>query len=521
MEASYLRDLQVQRGCKGCDAVMHRRPGSSRTRCLEKGRARKRQQRVEKKGSIKNMVRSMIAGVAGLKAHQSKMDVIGNNIANVNTWGFKGFSYNFMDSMYTNSIKSTGGNIEAGASGGRNASQVGYGSQLSSISNVFENGAPSPSANPMDCMIDGTGFFLVGNMVNGSFTNIADSGLNLSRVGIFRVDDNNYLVDDQRSYVYGYALVDGTGIPETPASSASTKMEGVPYTITQVLDANNQPIAGKYKIKIAGVEVETTNVDADDFKKNADAGKNGQLTNPAKAVEDWVDKALTNDQFKGITIDYNGMSRVLTGTTTSPTDDDYSNLPMFTVTSNSTGVVTNDKVAEMVAKFTANDSAATTQVNSPGFKETKTEGIDYVAGIPAQYAEELSTLRIPVDPQTGQRYKLDNYSILEDGTVVGVDELNRTIAIGQVALIQVQNPNGLGKTVGYYYQIGANAGDVTDVKPGTGPAGVIKPSYLEMANVDLANEFSNIITTQRGFQANSKIITVTDEMLQELVNMKR
>lgn len=519
MEASYLRDLQVQRGCKGCDAVMYRRPGSSRTRCLEKGRAHKRQQRVEKKGSIKNMVRSMIAGVAGLKAHQSKMDVIGNNIANVNTWGFKGFSYNFMDSMYTNSIKSTGGDITAGANGGRNASQVGYGSQLSSISNVFENGAPSPSANPMDCMIDGTGFFLVGKMVNGSFTNVADSGLYLSRVGIFRVDDNNYLVDDQRSYVYGYALVDGTGVPETPATSASSKMEGVPYTITQVNDANGQPIAGKYIIKIAGVEVETTNVDETDFQDRGD----GTLTNPIKAIEDWVDKALTNEQFKGITIDYNGMSRVMTTdpAPANPTDDDYSNRPMFTVTSNSTGVVTNDTVAKMVAKFTANDSTATTATNSPGFKETKTEGVDYVAGIPAQYSEELSTLRIPVDPQTGQRYKLDNYSILEDGTIVGVDELNRTIAIGQVALIQVQNPNGLEKTVGYYYQIGANAGDVTDVKPGTGPAGVIKPSYLEMANVDLANEFSNIITTQRGFQANSKIITVTDEMLQELVNMKR
>lgn len=456
------------------------------------------------------MVRSMIAGVAGLKAHQSKMDVIGNNIANVNTWGFKGFSYNFMDSMYTNSIKSTGGDITAGASGGRNASQVGYGSQLSSISNVFENGAPSPSANPMDCMIDGTGFFLVGNMVNGSFTNVADSGLYLSRVGIFRVDDNSYLVDDQRSYVYGYALVDGTGIPETPATSATTKMTGVPYTITQ--DATTQ----KYTITIAGIGVETTNVDG-----TVDA--NGHVKNPAKAISDWVDKALKEDQFNGMTIDYNGMSRVLTGTNTPPTDDDYTNLPTFTVTANSTGAETTDDVAEMVAKFAGNNSNTTAggTAQSAGFKEEATEGVDYVAGIPAQYAEELSTLRIPVDPQTGQRYKLDNYSILEDGTIVGVDELNRTIAIGQVALIQVQNPNGLEKTTGYYYQIGANAGDVTDVKPGTGPAGVIKPGYLEMANVDLANEFSNIITTQRGFQANSKIITVTDEMLQELVNMKR
>lgn len=164
----------------------------------------------------------MIAGVAGLRAHQSKMDVIGNNIANVNTWGFKGYSYNFKDSMYTNSINSSGGSVLAGASGGRNASQVGYGSQLSSISNVFETGAPSPSSREMDCMIDGTGFFLVGGMVNGSFNNVADSGLYLSRVGIFSVDENGYLVDDQRSYVYGYAVQEGTGTPEQPATAATS-----------------------------------------------------------------------------------------------------------------------------------------------------------------------------------------------------------------------------------------------------------------------------------------------------------
>lgn len=469
------------------------------------------------------MVRSMIAGVAGLKAHQSKMDVIGNNIANVNTWGFKGFSYNFMDSMYTNSIKSTGGDVTAGASGGRNASQVGYGSQLSSISNVFENGAPSPSANPMDCMIDGTGFFLVGKMVNGSFTNVADSGLYLSRVGIFRVDDNNYLVDDQRSYVYGYALVDGTGIPETPAQSASTTMKGVPYRITQVVDANNgnAVIPGRYVITIAGIPVETTNVDEDDWGRHKD-----YLTNPQKAIEDWVDQALKDENLKGYTIEYKGTNNITTqaaGPNNTPPEEKR-NLPTFIITSNSTGAATTKDVANKVKLFRYNSptDTDTTPPLGAGFDDRdKTPGIDYVASVPAEYAEELSTLRIPVDPVTGQRYKLDNYSILEDGTVVGVDELNRTIVIGQLALIQVQNPNGLEKTTGYYYQIGANAGDVTVVKPGTGPAGFIKPSYLEMANVDLANEFSNIITTQRGFQANSKIITVTDEMLQELVNMKR
>ena len=206
MEVSYLYDLQI-----------HKR----------------RQRRMEKKGCNKTMVRSMIAGVAGLKAHQSKLDVIGNNIANVNTWGFKSYSYNFQDAMYSNSIGSTGGSIMAGAAGGHNASQVGYGSTLSSISSEFETGAPSPSSNPMDCMIDGTGFFLVGNMVNGSFTNVTDSGLYLSRVGIFRVDNNGYLVDNQGSYVYGYALEEGTGIPEIPASPAVYTIKGAVVTITE------------------------------------------------------------------------------------------------------------------------------------------------------------------------------------------------------------------------------------------------------------------------------------------------
>ena len=436
------------------------------------------------------MVRSMIAGVAGLKAHQSKMDVIGNNIANVNTWGFKGYSYNFKDSMYTNTFNSSGGDVTAGAYGGRNASQVGYGSQVSSISNVFETGAPAPSSRPMDCMIDGTGFFLVGPMVNGSFTDIKSSGLSLSRVGIFSVDENGYLVDDQRSYVYGYALVDGTGIPETPATGASLTMRGVVPTINKDAGTN-----GTNQIIIAGVTVETT-YDENDM---------------VKAVEDWVDKALTDTKFAGCTIEYNGFTQVTTAVGPPATTESR---PSFTIKANGTGTATTKQVTDLAGVF-GNTSTAGFEIRD------QVDGKDYIAGIPAEFSEELSTIRIPIDPTTGQRYQLDNYSISEDGTVIGVDEQKRVIALGQVALISVQNPNGLEKTDGYYYTIGDNAGEVTDVKPSTGPAGRLLGGKLEMANVDLANEFSNIITTQRGFQANSKIITVTDEMLQELVSMKR
>lgn len=441
------------------------------------------------------MVRSMIAGVAGLKAHQSKMDVIGNNIANVNTWGFKGYAYNFKDSMYTNSINSSGGSVLAGAAGGRNASQVGYGSQLSSISNVFETGAPSPSANPMDCMIDGTGFFLVGKMVNGSFTNVKDSGLNLSRVGIFRVDENGYLVDDQRSYVYGYAVQEGTGIPEIPARAGSVSLKNIPVELKISTDPKV-----KSTIKIG------------DYPAVEVSAKIKSENDMEAAIQEWVAYVTKTDNQTG---DFKNLKDAVIAFDGIGLDNSDPANPRWTAQLSVTS-----KVVGQDTKKTNVDPVVTTLKGEP-VAGTEIEGNRMEPGIPAMYETELSTIKIPNDPETGLPYELDNYSISEDGTVTGVDSQNRVIPIGKVCIVSVQNPNGLEKTDGYYYKIGDNAGEVNHEAPNTSPAGYIKGSYLEMANVDLANEFSNIITTQRGFQANSKIITVTDEMLQELVSMKR
>lgn len=438
------------------------------------------------------MVRSMIAGVAGLRAHQSKMDVIGNNIANVNTWGFKSYSYNFADSMYTTSINSAGGNVTAGAAGGRNASQVGYGSKLSSISNVFENGAPSPSSREMDCMIDGTGFFLVGGMVNGSFTNVKDSGLYLSRVGIFSVDENGYLVDDQRNYVYGYAVQEGTGTPESPATAATVSYSGINAT----LDDPDNPT----EIEINGIRVKLSG----NIKSESDI---------EDAIQEWV-KYVSNtknqvaqggdvpDAYANVKIDFDGVGRDGAGTAADP----FQWTARLTVSSVNTGENSMDDIDAIAITGTVDES---------------TEGTTWKPGIPAVYSNQLSTIQIPIDPNTNMQYELQSYKVNGDGTITGVDKQNHAIALGKVALIAVENPNGLEKTDGYYYTFGANVGEVTYEEPGSGPVGSLMGSYLEMANVDLANEFSNIITTQRGFQANSKIITVTDEMLQELVNMKR
>lgn len=442
------------------------------------------------------MVRSMVAGVAGLKAHQSKLDVIGNNIANVNTWGFKSYSYNFKDAMYTNSINSTGGSVIAGAAGGHNASQVGYGSTVSSISNVFTTGAPSPSSRTMDCMIDGTGFFLVGNMVNGTFTDIESSGLFLSRVGIFSVDNNGYLVDDMGSYVYGYAVEEGTGIPEKPATAAEYTMTNQPVTIAEKTDANGNIT---YDITIAGVTINSKQKDFKDQLQDWLAAVSGKADETVNA-----DGTITTGKVYNFT-DYNiALNRYQDPKKDKP-GEGYVDL---TITAKVAGP--EDKANATWFPKTFGDNA--TQTN---------KGNDREAGTAAVYPDTLSTIRIPIDPDTGQRYEIQSWKINEDGTIMGTDKQNRAIPIGQLALAIVENPNGLEKADGYYYTIGANAGESQALKPNGGPAGIIKSGWLEMANVDLANEFSNMITTQRGFQANSKIITVTDEMLQELVNMKR
>ena len=507
------------------------------------------------------MVRSMIAGVAGLKAHQSKLDVIGNNIANVNTWSFKSYSYNFQDAMYTNSISSTGGSQMAGAAGGHNASQVGYGSQLSSISNEFNTGAPSPSSNNLDCMIDGTGFFLVGNMVNGAFDDIESSGLNLSRVGIFRVDNNGYLVDNQGSYVYGYQPIEGTGTPETPATSSSVTIKDASAILEPPATAD-----AKWTITIAGIKMDTNVTSVNDFEDAVNDWITGvtKLEAYLKSDDPAADLAAGN-LYTFVDGEY---QPVAAGTTIDPAVTYYKQNEKLMATYNYIDETTNqptttnppvfldmskvnislDRIGRYLTSATLTITAkeagdtfgetledirkaliGTGQVVDPNdpakvlesVESGRNQGNNLVPGVAAEYVEQLSAIRIPIDPETGQRYDIQGWKIDEYGMIMGTDRNERTIPIGQLALVSVENPNGLEKKNGYYYSVGPNAGAVEAIKPNGGPVGIIKGGFLEMANVDIANEFSNMITTQRGFQANSKIITVTDEMLQELVNMKR
>lgn len=306
------------------------------------------------------MIRSMQSAIAGLKSHQTKMDVIGNNIANVNTWGYKSKSANFADAMYQSYITGAAGNAAAGFNGGINTSQIGYGANVSSITSNMETGTQSYTGRAFDCMIDGPAFFIVGPYTqNVDPTNLDGNGLSLSRVGIFAMDNNGYLVDDQGNYVYGYTTGSGDG-------------QG---NITVNTNGNLEPIR--------------------------------------------LNVAIGDD----------------------------------------------------------------------------------AAGTPTQI--------------TYNSVKIDT-----DGVITVIDEDSVAHVVGQIAMATVENVNGLEQDSGFLYEISENAGAI-NVGPQNDATGRVLSSRLEMSNVDLATEMSYMITTQRGYQANTRMITVSDQMLEELVNMKR
>ena len=122
--------------------------------------------------------------------------------------------------------------------------------------------------------------------------------------------------------------------------------------------------------------------------------------------------------------------------------------------------------------------------------------------------------------KNGELYTVTSWRIGQDGTVVGTTVDKQIITIGQIAVANVENPNGLNQKTGYYYEVGNNSGRIVGM-PTTEATGLINSGFLEMSNTDLAFDFATMITTQRGYQANTKIITVTDEILEQLVNMKR
>lgn len=345
------------------------------------------------------MTGAMYAAVSGLKAHMDALNVIGNNIANVNTHAYKATRYTFLEALYTNVRSGSNGSAE---SGGKNPAQIGYGASIGTIDLDMSTKTYSPTGHDTDCMIDGDGFFIMGGKQDGPFTSPGElKNMYLSRLGNIEFDNDGYLKDGQGRIVYGFLNVVGDGA-----------------------DANNvdntEPCT-----KLTAIRLPMASDGTDDAKL-------GSAVYP-EAGDDTGDVL---DATEGVN-----------------------------------GRIVPDSVA--------------------------------------------------IDEKTGR--------------ITCTSSAGETVVVGYIALAKVDNPNGVTHVDGHYYKALDGAGNVhltslggeieseEDAAIPILSAGETKlvTGGLESSGTNLASEISNMIMVQRGYQANTRIVSVTDSMLEELVNMKR
>ena len=468
------------------------------------------------------MMRSMYSGVSGLRAHQLKMDTIGNNIANVNTVGFKSQRVTFQE-VFNQTIKGAGSAQDG--KGGTNPQQVGLGISISSIDTFFIRGAVQRTDNNTDLAINGDGFFMLSS---------DEKGINrsYSRAGNFSLDEDGDLVAANGFRVMGYMADPATG-------ELKSNLEGIRISKTDAVPAN----ATKNMGMVGNLDNTITKVSTDP-KLSVD-----KKTIDFLGAKSWETTSTIFDSLGGqhnIKLTFvRGTVGGLTGTGTPPGpgpiagDSDWNvyakdmeTESYFKIGGANTG---DENVPSGSAAGSIADLAYDLKFTGAGVLDASTSGkihlkvagkngsdpteIDLDLSKLTQFANESNAA--VTDKDGYPQGSLDTFSIGTTGEISGIFTNGESKVIGRIALAAFKNPAGLEKTSENMYQGSPNSGEPIVGMPGTGGVGSLNPGTLEMSNVDLSREFSDMITTQRGFQANSRIITTSDEMLQEMVNLKR
>lgn len=550
------------------------------------------------------MMRSMYSGVSGLKTHQTKMDVIGNNIANVNTVGFKSSSVTFSEIMYQNLSGASGPNALTGT-GGVNAKQIGLGVTTGSTSvNITGAGASQTTGRAFDIKLNdtnsATSFFIVSNGSSTQFT----------RAGSFYVDGAGNLCMTSTGYnVMGWQVDPTTGdirkdtvsalrvmseknMTSAPEATVNGRCEGVldknstdvtseagqamnlsfydalgysyvakfaiketnrdtgEYTVelTDILDSTNKSILDQTKYDSV-----TGTYDPDYLGDIFGAVKSQTKTYTPRAGWTTVDAANNIFEYNATYYRYDAAAGNLVevadngggnyvqvpGGTTKTLAEAFGVSPYATGITMTNGVVTaNVSGANYTLKFNPDDGVfdyigANGQDNVfLNLKDTlggNFEDIDIdFTGTKWFDNGGSSTIGMDkgdVDGKTGTGKKLgDMIGVFVDtnGKIYGSYDNGNNILLGQIAVTQFANAMGLEKVGDNCYTTTLNSGEFDGIGVDiTAGGGTMSTGMLEMSNVDLSSEFTEMITTQRGFQANSRIITVSDTLLEELINLKR
>ena len=527
------------------------------------------------------MLKSLYSAISGIQANQVRMDVIGNNIANVNTTGFKRGSVAFQELL---SQTISGASAPEGSKGGINAEQVGLGVKVGSISNQFTQGTTQYTGSNSDMAVEGNGFFVVAAGQSTLYT----------RAGNFALDKDGNLVQSGNGMILQGWMADGAGVVNTnnqltniqvpigktiPAKATSTinyaqnldartngsvAYQPSPMTVTDGVSGEKAQVTialtptgvineWTYAITALGVDGSTVSglTNAAGTLKLDNAGRiissSGGTASVAFAGGATIDiappaaGAASGGNF-AVASAGDTDSACMSGVFTAAAGF-VSSMQIYDPLGGTHNVnVTLSKLGDnqwgwtsssSEPGITATGSGTLTYDPSSGKLVTSTGGpmhVDFGSGTGSsdvalnfssstQYAADSSLLATSQDGYSSG--SLQSFSVDGTGAINGTFSNGVIRKMATVALANFSNVAGLVKEAGSFYSESRNSGEAYVGTSGTGGRGNLPAGSLETSNVDLSQEFTDMITTQRGYQANAKVITTSDELLQELLNLKR
>lgn len=473
------------------------------------------------------MMRSLYSAVSGLKTHQTRMNVIGNNIANVNTEGFKSSSVTFSELMYQTTSKATSGSGANGI-GGVNAKQIGLGVSTGSTTvSITSAGSAETTGNPFDLKLTDsqtTNFFVVSDGTNTMFT----------RAGSFYVDGNGYLCMSSTGYkLMGWQVDQTTGDIRKDTVSSLQIMSAANQTsppeattkayVSGILDKNDKDVATN-----DGYVLALTFFDDLGYSYTAKFAVNEVMNNGAKVDGAYSISLSDILDTNGASIMYDKNGNLLAGVN-----------PAAIFTPTTINYDTSDGTFAGIAGNAANTTLNLTLSHSPAFNtggpdangiydsQFKDITIDFSSSLNYNNGGTSTYSATRGDEANGDGAgkkvgALIGLTVNSDGRIYGSYDNGNTTLLCQIACAQFANASGLEKIGENCYKSTLNSGEFDGVGVEISADGSsMSTGELEMSNVDLSSEFTGMIVTQRGFQANSRVITTSDTLLEELINLKR
>ncbi len=576
------------------------------------------------------MMRSLYSGVAGLKTHQTRMDVIGNNIANVNTTAFKSSTINFADLMSQTTQNASGPNATTGT-GGTNARQIGLGVKTGAITmNIDGQGSAQSTGNPFDIMITGKNFFVVSNGMTNFFTR--DGSFYVDGAGNLAMTSTGYNVmgwqvdpetmEIKQDTVSALRIMSEANMTYPPEATSKATVAGIldqndtdvtsdsgkninlnfydalgyPYTARLTIKDTDKP--GSYSVELTKLlDAEGNAVDLSKATEPFIADANVPDTRSLTLADgwEWSGNVLTYPADTTKNIDISTMATDLASTDPAVVEaankklEDIAKLYGSSIDDGFLDITLDtDGVADANGKMTPDTTLGALLKAGQGIVAGAGVAYDTTSGVLTTYGRAIDGFTLDYDTASGafvglsgsegaktvtlnlsQLEKNDNgishfdnveidlsntsmfnnngtstiaatsgdakglgagrkigdmigVSIQQNGMIYASYDNGQTKLLGQIATAAFANNSGLSKEGDNLYSSTMNSGEFDGIGVDvTASGGYMTTGVLEMSNVDLSNEFTTMITTQRGFQANSRIITVSDTLLEELTNLKR